>query len=380
MSIRQWAMKMTDVRVLDDRALASALTSLAGREREATVALILHLGEFDARQLYRGAGFPSLFQYCVTVLRLSEDAAANRIAAARMARGFPAIVEMLLEGRLSPTTVRLIAAHATPDSRAELVAMADGKTRRQVEEELARRFPSAEVRPSIRPLGPAIPNVVPSAMPASTPSVGDAVLNSEASKPEPPAPTAAPPLLLAPVAAAPAQGAADRYELRFSVRADTLDKLKMAQDLLSHAIPNGDLSQVFDRALGALVEDLLRRRFALTEAPRSEGTSTAREPSAVRRGVYLRDRGRCTYVAPDGRRCEARRFLQFDHIRLRADGGEFTVDNIRLRCGPHNRLESERVLGSSPSPPRWVSTRPGTDKQRRRPPVASPPHGPRAAG
>lgn len=279
---------MIDVRILDDRALASALAKLAGREREATVALILHLAEFDARQLYRGAGFPSLFQYCVTVLRLSEDAAANRIAAVRMARRFPAIVEMLLEGRLSPTTVRLIAAHATPDNRAELVAMADGKTRRQVEEELARRFPSADVRPSIRPLGAAIPTVIPSAIP-STPSVGDSELSAEASKQEP-APTAAPLLLVAPVAGAAVQSAADRYELRFTVRADTLDKLKMAQDLLSHAIPSGDLSQVFDRVLGALVEDLLRRRFALTEAPRSEGTSTAREPAAVRRGVYMRDR------------------------------------------------------------------------------------------
>ena len=162
--------------------------------------------------------------------------------------------------------------------------------------------------------------------------------------------------------------------------ADTLDKLKMAQDLLSHAGPSGDLSQVFDRALGALVEDLLRRRFALTEAPRSEGTSTAREPSAVRRGVYMRDRGCCTYVAPDGRRCETRRFLQFDHIRPRAAGGGFTVDNIRLRCGPHNRLESERFLGAAPSPPRWVVTRPGTDTQPRLPLIASPPRGGVATG
>jgi hypothetical protein len=370
-------MKMTDVRVLDDRALASALTNLAGCERQATVALILHLAEFDARQLYRGAGFPSLFQYCVAVLRLSEDAAANRIAAVRMARRCPAIVEMLLEGRLSPTTVRLIAARATPDNREELVAMADGKTRRQVEDELARRFPSADVRPSIRPLGPPAPAAASDGMPAAplaaVPRVAHTFPDCEA-----PSVLASP--VEQPVAHAPAQSAADRYELRFTVRADTLDKLKMAQDLLSHAVPSGDLSQVFDRALGALVEDLLRRRFALTEAPRSERTSTAREPSAVRRGVYMRDRGRCTYVAPDGRRCETRRFLQFDHIRLRADGGEFTVDNIRLRCGPHNRLEAERVLGSAPSPPRWVITRPGTDMQRRRPPIASPPHGGGAAG
>jgi hypothetical protein len=376
-------MKMTDARRLDDRALASALAHLAGREREATVALILHLAEFDARRLYRGAGFPSLFQYCVTVLRLSEDAAANRIASARMARRVPAIVDMLAEGRLSPTTVRLIAAHATDDNRAELVAMADGKTRRQVEDELGRRFPSRDVRPSIRPLGPARSDAVPSGRPVAASSAGDALLHSNA--PESAASTAAPPLPAAPMAGgalagAPVQSAMDRYEVRFTMTADMLDKLKMAQDLLSHVIPSGDLAQVFDRALAALVEDLVRQRFAMTETPRSHGASTAREPAAVRRGVYLRDRGRCTYVATDGRRCESRRFLQFDHIRLRADGGEFTVDNIRLRCGPHNRLEAERVLGSAPSPPRWMVIRPGTDEARRRPAVAITPAGEPAAG
>ena len=371
-------MKMTNVRMLDDRSLATALTALAAGEREATVALILHLAEFDARQLYRGAGFSSLFQYCVTVLRLSEDAAANRIAAARMVRRFPAIVDMLGEGRLSPTTVRLISAHVTADNHRELIAMADGKTRRQVEEGLARRFPVPDVRPSIRPLGPAVPAVVPVVEPPAIPFGGDIVLATAAAGPEPEAPTAASPPLAPPVSSAPqahVQGGVDRYELRFTVTEDTLDKLKMAQDLLSHAVPSRDLSQVFDRALGVLVDELVRKRFAVTKARKSDGTSTAREPAAVRRGVFLRDRGRCTYIAPGGRRCDSRRFLQFDHIRPRAAGGGFTVDNIRLRCGPHNRLESERFLGSAPSPPRWVLTRPGTDEEGRLSTVAHTPPG-----
>src|SRR3954468_1282800 len=109
-------MKITDARSLDDHGLEAALRRLAGEEREATVALIVHLAEFDQRQLHRGAGFGSLFEYCVEVLRLSEDAASNRIAAARMARRFPVVVELLTAGTLSLTTVRLIAAHATPEN------------------------------------------------------------------------------------------------------------------------------------------------------------------------------------------------------------------------------------------------------------------------
>src|SRR5262245_49373553 len=114
-------MKITNVRSLDDDALAATLKRLAGAEREATVALILHLAEFDQRQLYRGAGFSSLFQYCVAVLRLSEDAASNRIAAARMARRFPEVVDRLVAGSLGPTTVRLIAKRATPENGRTLI-------------------------------------------------------------------------------------------------------------------------------------------------------------------------------------------------------------------------------------------------------------------
>src|SRR5919201_2750759 len=147
-------MKITDARSLDDGSLTAKVKRLAGTEREATVALIVHLAEFDRRQLYRGAGFSSLFQYCVEVLRLSEDAASNRIAAARMARRHPEVVDRLVAGSLSPTTGRLIAKHATPENGRALIEAATGKTRRQVEQLLARLFPQVDMPASIRPLGP----------------------------------------------------------------------------------------------------------------------------------------------------------------------------------------------------------------------------------
>src|SRR5262249_58277833 len=127
-------MKITEARSLDDDALAVKVKRLAGAEREATVALILHLAEFDRRQLYRGAGFRSLFQYCVEVLRLSEDAASNRIAAARMARRYPEIVDRLVAGSLSATTVRLIAKRATLENSPALIEAATGKTTRDEDE------------------------------------------------------------------------------------------------------------------------------------------------------------------------------------------------------------------------------------------------------
>jgi 5-methylcytosine-specific restriction endonuclease McrA len=129
-----------------------------------------------------------------------------------------------------------------------------------------------------------------------------------------------------------------------------VEKLKMVQDLLAHAVPGADLGEVVDRALTALAEQLLRTKFAVTSSPQKgkDAPSTAEQPAAVRRAVYLRDRGRCTFVSKDGRRCDSRRYLQFDHVDGRAVGGAFTIDNVRLRCGPHNRLEAERLYGTPP--------------------------------
>ncbi|HUG52065.1 MAG TPA: HNH endonuclease, partial [Vicinamibacteria bacterium] len=91
-------MKITYASSLSNDQLVAALGRLARGEREATVALVVHLAEFDARRLYRGAGFSSLFTYCVEVLHLSEDAACNRIESARVARRYPAVLDMLRRG------------------------------------------------------------------------------------------------------------------------------------------------------------------------------------------------------------------------------------------------------------------------------------------
>jgi 5-methylcytosine-specific restriction endonuclease McrA len=65
-------------------------------------------------------------------------------------------------------------------------------------------------------------------------------------------------------------------------------------------------------------------------------------PDAVRDAVFVRDQGRCTYVGPDGHQCGETRGVQLDHIRPFSCGGSHTVDNLRVRCGPHNRYVFER--------------------------------------
>src|SRR5215470_7130655 len=165
------SMKIVIPSHLSDAHLVAALHSLARDEREATAQLVAHLAEMDARRLFLRAGFSSLFVYCTTVLCLSEDAAYNRIEVARTVRRFPVILDKLAEGSLSIATVRLISPHLTPETRDELIGAAAGKSKRQVEELMARHAPRPDVLPSIRklPTPASAPPVAGGGRPGATP-------------------------------------------------------------------------------------------------------------------------------------------------------------------------------------------------------------------
>ena len=61
-------------------------------------------------------------------------------------------------------------------------------------------------------------------------------------------------------------------------------------------------------------------------------------PVAVRRQVWERDRGCCSYVdRGSGRRCGSRHLLEIDHVVPYALGGSAEPDNLRLLCAAHHR-------------------------------------------
>ena len=347
-------MLITHASHLGNAQLTAELSRLAHCEREATAALIVHLAEFDARRLFEGAGYSSVFKYGMAVLHLSEDALYNRIRAARAARLYPVIIDRLESGALSPTTVRLLAPRLTRENHQELLAAASGKGKKAVEELLAHRFPEPDVPARVRKVprrrvAPAA-GVAPGAHAAviCPPVVG---CEPSAAAPPPVAPCAEAPLtLLLPTATRPVIRplAPERYEIRFTASAEMREKLRVAQDLLGHAIPSGDLAQVFDRALTLLVADLSRKKFAATERPRgSRGQSdeSRNVPADVKRRAAARDERQCAFVAPNGRRCDERRFLEFHHVVPHAAGGPPTVENIQLRCRAHNGYEADLFYG-----------------------------------
>jgi len=328
---------LTSLRHLSDDDLVARVKDLAARERDATAELVAHLAELATRDLHLRAGYGSLFVYCRDALALSEHEAYNRIEAARAARRFPVILERLAEGSVNLTSVRLLAPHLTPDNHQRVLESAHGKKRSQVEEIVAGLWPQPDVPPSLRKLPPPRP-----APPPPAPPIGVARFTAT----PPPAPSMPPP-------ARPAQVtplSPDRYRVQLTIGGETLERLRLAKDMLRHAIPSGDDAAILDRALTALLADLARKKFAAAEEPRpSRGTAPGSRhiPAEVKRAVFLRDLGRCAFVGTEGRRCAERAFMEFHHVHPYAAGGEATVGNVQLRCRRHNGYEARLYFGQS---------------------------------
>jgi hypothetical protein len=326
---------------LSDAELVARLKGLAARERDATAHLVAHLAELDTRDVHLREGYASLFAYCRDALGLSEAEAFNRIEVARAARRFPVILAMLAAGAIHLTAVRLLAPHLTQGNHQEVLESARGKRKTQVEEIVARLSPRPDVPPSVRKLpAPRVEGALPMA-PAPAPVSPVAALAAL-----PTVALAAP--ALPPRTPAVAPLSPDRYKLELTIGGQTVEKLRLAKDMLGHANSSGDEAAIVDQALTLLLGDLAKKKFADTRKPRpSRGTKPRARyiAAAVKRAVWVRDLGRCAFVATRGHRCNARRFLQFHHLDPYALGGEATVDRIALRCRSHNDYEGRLYFG-----------------------------------
>jgi hypothetical protein len=313
---------------LSDSELVSQAKRLAVDEHEATVRLVSLLAVLDERRCYLAEGYGSTFSFCVRALGLSEYAAFHRIKAARTVQRFPVVLERLASGALTLEAVRLLAPHLTEENHVGLLDAASGKSKRRIEKMLAVLFPRPDVPARVRKLPVPHADASASANEAGICALSPTVLSdvfsigvpadaneTQAERQEgalvtvatrdgaaatavtqvvvTPAPlslldqaVAASPSATPPVPAAQYSRhravveplAAERYRVQLTISGETHEKLRRAQDLLRHQIPDGDLATVFDRAITLLVSDLERKKCALVSRPR-EGSKSARRRS-----------------------------------------------------------------------------------------------------
>ncbi len=141
-------------------------------------------------------------------------------------------------------------------------------------------------------------------------------------------------------------------EFKFAASPGFREKYERVRTHLSGKYPEGATpEQVFEAALEEYIERndpgrIVRSPGGSPAAPRGRTI-----PAAVRRAVWRRDGGRCTYVGPQGRRCGSGWNVEVHHEKPYCRGGEHRTENLRLLRAAHNRRQAELDLGTA-----WMAT------------------------
>lgn len=346
---------------LSNDDLLKALERTCLYSRRMLARLLVQLGEVEARLLHAEVAYPSLFEFCVRKLGMSEGEAYRRVSGARIVRRFPALIPWLESGRLHLTTVVALRDSWTSENIDELAQKVAGKSKFDVAREIARRRPQPDAPDAIRKLPPQLevssaPNVEPLTTPAapridegdatrtasidSAPAGGDSATHGREQAP------------LGNEARVPSRGVVkplseDRFKFQFTAGEGFRKKIEDVQNMLRHRNPRGDLEPIFELALDALIKQLKKERYAETERPqKTERPANADHVrDATRRAAFERDGLQCTYEA-NGVRCSAKGFLELDHKNAKGRGGGPELANQRVLCREHNKLRARQVYGA----------------------------------
>jgi len=364
---------------LSERQLLHRFADLVRRDRWHTAQLLAAIAEIDERKLWAKHACSSMFAFCVERFHMSESMTAKRLWAARTARRFPAILPMVARGELHLSAIAKIAKHLTDDNHRAVLLRARHKTSRELDFLVAELAPRPDVPSRIRALARSTGSIVgsepkpvdagtsrlPGQAVASCSGVGSDVPRASGPREQSVtncssgAPDAADDSLRAPdVSSAPDARrpggqvfalAPRRYKIAITVDQQTHDKLRMLQDLLGHQLRSADPAIIVCRAIDRLLDDTLKQKAAITAearpGDRRSGRRTRAIPAAIRREVWKRDGGRCTFVDRLGRRCQGTRCVEYHHERPYGKGGQHEAGNIALRCRAHNQYQADLDFG-----------------------------------
>lgn len=340
--------RIDDCRRLDDESLRRDMRFLAQREHRGLATLLIDLGEYDRRRLSMEEGYQSTYSYCVRCLGYDESGAYRRIQAARVCRRYPHILDFIASGELSLTSLLLLSPVLTDSNQEALVDQARGKSKRELEAHLAALDPRPSTPDAFRRI-PAPPlwgsASAPQAAPAAPAEAAFRAGSAEILPAHPPSEwQAVMPLSL------------ERVRIGFDAALALMTLIERAQRVLRHKYPEGRLEDVLRDALETLIERKdPQKRLGLKDGENGGEPAPSMEPrflaawrggryipARVKRAVWQRDEGRCTWRFDDGRPCGSRDALEFDHVRPFAKGGRSDdARNVRLLCRLHNRMAAE---------------------------------------
>ena len=406
MTSRTGAGLTSTVSGLTDDTLLAQTRQLARIEQQLNVTVIDHLREIEARRLHLRRGFSSLFDYAVRELGYTDSAASRRINAMRLCREFEEVREGLQDGSITLTTAaqlqnafdrqkrnrrrrergpvvgsgpaapRQDSLLAPPDGTAEppepapvldisarkaLVKQAAGKSTRQVQELLAGVDPELALpADKVRPLGNGryeMKVVIDAECHRALEQLRGLLSHVD------------PHMTLGQLVGRLAREGLDRHDPAWPPRRPRTGNRSASGDGTSAAkkvaASDGTAAATAERPAQPPASGSITSAPKTKPGPDAQARSGANRvgqpagafasagkrcvsgeraiPAAVRRQVWQRDGGRCSYVDPrSGRRCASRHLLlQIDHRFPFALGGGAEPANLRLLCAAHHRYRHE---------------------------------------
>ena len=285
---------MKVVLTADQESLHLRALELARKHRAVEAALVRALIEIDREKLHLPLGYPSLFQYVVSALQMSESVAYAFILVARKARSVPALAAALDGERLSVAKASRIASALDDSDARSLIDFAATHTARETEREAAKLKPGARKRDSVREVD------------------------------------------------------GEMVEIRILIPKEALADLERIQALEAQRGRDASLSA----SVIAAAKTYLRRRDPVPKARRAHERRTfkvapRRAPikAEAKHEAVARDGGRCAFVGAGGKRCDSDRWLHLHHVVPVARGKTNDPTNLVCLCSEHHALVHQTSFG-----------------------------------
>jgi len=326
--------------------------ALVQEERRLTGQIVINLQKISDQNLHLKMGYRSLFDYCTRALGYSESCAYRRISAVKVSRFAPEITTKLNEGTLSLTSVALAQNFFYTAQKTDRALSTETKKQILITLENCNKSESEE-------------KLIQAATRLGLDNTGLDIKEKLRLVSE------------------------SESVLHIRLPNSTIEKLRRLRSLRAHKNPNMSYAELIEDlctyalkkldpmagvTAGAASEDAtagdaasekaqLGAHAALlanSAAATTTGSKTtvlamkaSRDPryipTPIRREVWRRDKGRCTFTIFDSqtnqqRNCGSNHLLQVDHIQPVAIGGPATKENLRLLCHAHHQLRDFKKL------------------------------------
>jgi len=395
-------------KMISDRELIAKLKNLVVEERKITTEILRFLKEVEARRLYATWGYPSLFEFCTKELGYSASASQRRIESMRLLKSMSetevkSVEEKLNAGHLNLTQLSMLQTfvrhqekveskkirpekkiewlhqlenHSTRDCEKILQAieplhsplfskekersLGDGRTElkfsisnqllkklERIREIRAHQNPKMTYEDLLEYLAEvALQKIDPERR--VNKKAPDAIAQKITSPPHPEFKAQITALKRGEEKSS--EYKADKSNVQLEQWPATLLEQRPAIFL------DQKLVSFLDLKFAALQEQKIRALPA-PEVPTIEPLFSNPDPlkqvsrhipTSIKRKVWHRDKGCCTFVSPEtGRKCASRFGLEFEHIHPFALGGHSTEENLTLHCKSHNLTQAFKKLGEN---------------------------------